>query len=128
MNVALPATLQPPKPGLSANAVANAYAAADPRFNVKLMQLDRPGLSRGRGTYAQAGVNAGQSFVKGIADAYGQEAEDATTAEGQRLNAMAGQERYANALGGLATQAAYAQQLNQMQGLGALANLLGTRS
>jgi hypothetical protein len=126
VNVALPPTLPPPQPGLSANAVANAYASADPRFNAK--PLDRPGLSRGRGTYAQAGINAGQSFVRGIADAYGQEAEDATTAEGQRLNAMAGQERYANALGGLATQAAYAQQLNQLQGLGALASLLGTRS
>ncbi len=115
----------PPKPGLSANAVANAYAAADPRFNAK--PLDRPGLSRGRGTYSQAGINAGQAFVQGIAEAYGQQAEDAATAEGQRLNALAGQERYANALGGLATQAAYAQQMNQLQGIGALASLLGTR-
>lgn len=108
---------------MPAHAVANAYAAADPRHNVK--EFDRPGMSRGKGAYSQAGIRAGQGFIQGLADAYSQQMQDSNTLAGQQLENNAAQEQYANALGGLATQADYAQQMSRLQQMGALYGLIG---
>lgn len=50
------------------NQLASAYASGDPLYNLK--QYDRPGVSRGKGTMAQAGIDASRSLAQGIADAY----------------------------------------------------------
>lgn len=123
MNIQLAGMPPAPKAGLSSHAVANAYAAADPRHNVK--EFDRPGMSRGKGAYSQAGIRAGQGFVQGISDAYSQQMQNANTLAEQELENRFNQEQYATALGGLAAQADYAQQMQQLQQMGALYGLIG---
>jgi hypothetical protein len=113
----------PPSTTPSSTGLARAYASADPRFNMK--QYDRAGVSRGRGQKAQAGIKAAQNFSQGIASVY----DDQLQRQAQNANAMLGlqqgQEQYAQALGGLQSQAAYADQMAALQRQGILYGLLG---
>lgn len=109
------------------NALAQAQASADPRFNMK--EFDRPGISRGQGTQSNAGIKAAQSLSDGVAAAYQipmqsavSEAENDLTYQQQReqlglgVSGLGMQSDYANALAALERQ----QQARQFQG-----NVLG---
>lgn len=112
-------------------AVAKAQASADPRFNMK--EYDRAGVSRSRGTQAQAGIKAAQSLADGIADAYAIPATDAAANANNMLQYQQGMENYGLGAGSIAMQDQYSAALNalqrqqaamQFQG-GALGGLLG---
>lgn len=113
----------PPSATPSASGIARARAAADPRYNIKA--LDRAGVSRGRGSAAQAGITAAQGFASAIADVY----DDQLRRQSDNANAMLqlhrGQEEYGQALGGLQAQAVYGDQLAALQRQGVLYGLLG---
>jgi hypothetical protein len=121
----------PNSQGAFNNALAQAQAAADPRFNMKSM--DRSGVSRGRGTAGIAGIQAAQNLADGVAEAYRAQAQSAATdAEnilqyeadrenfGQGVSNIAMQNDYANALAALQRN----QNIMQFQG-NALGGLLG---
>lgn len=132
-------TFQPPQTsGLTGaafnNALAQAQASADPRFNQK--EFDRPGVSRGQGTQSNAGIKAAQSLADGVAAAYQIPMQSAVSEAGdslayQQLREQLGlgvsglgmQSDYANALAALERQ----QQARQSPGgvLGGLTNFLG---
>ena len=107
-----------------ANDIANAQASADPRFTMK--QYDRPGFSRGLGQRAQAGIDAGQNLVNGIADAYSNYQQSQNNAANTALQYRAGQEQFGQALNGLAQQNAYQQAMNRMSNMQAGLGILGT--
>lgn len=105
--------------------LAQAHAAADPRYNMKPM--DRAGFSRGGSQNAMAGIASAQNLAEGIARAYGGQLQDAQVnaslgnasaneSLGLGMNAIAQQQRYAAAMAAL-------QRQQQQQGL--LAGLLG---
>lgn len=119
----LPRGLSPQQQsGAFNNTMANALAAGDPRYNMK--RYDRAGFSRGGAQANQAGIQGAQEMADGIAAAYRQAIAD------QQYNAMAGlesqasQERFAQALGGIQQQSAYAQQMANLQRQGLLMGLL----
>lgn len=103
--------------------MARAYASADPRFNMK--QRDRAGVSRGRGAAAQAGISAAQNFAQGIADVYDNQLKQQSANAEALLQLQRGQEEYGQALGGLQSQATYADQVAALQRQGLLYGLLG---
>jgi hypothetical protein len=103
--------------------MARAYASADPRFNMK--KYDRAGVSRGRGQSAQAGIAAAENFSQGIADVYDNQLKQQAANADAMLQLQQGQEQYAQALGGLQSQAAYADQMAALQRQGILYGLLG---
>lgn len=109
------------------NQVASAYAAGDPRFNVK--QYDRPGLSRGAGALAQAGIDASKGFARGIADAYQADNQYALSQAGRNLEQSAADEAFAQQATALQQQQAYADRMArlsaQQQQLGLVQGLLG---
>lgn len=105
--------------------LAQAHAAADPRYNMKPM--DRAGFSRGGAQNAMAGISSAQNLAEGIAKAYGHQLQDAQISAslgndsaneslGLGMNAIAQQQRYAAAMAAL-------QRQQQQQGI--LAGLLG---
>lgn len=108
---------------LMPSAIAKAQAAADPRFNVK--KSDRAGVSRGRGAYAQAGIEAANNLASGVADAYSQQLQDANTYADARLRIGRNQEQYAQALAGLMSQATNSAQADALQRRGSLYGLMG---
>lgn len=114
---------QAPAAGPSASGMARAMASTDPRFNMK--QLDRAGVSRGRGTAAHAGIQAAQSFAQGIADVYDNQLKQQAANADAMLQLQRGQEEYGQALGGLQSQAAYADQMAALQRQGLLYGLIG---
>ena len=113
----------PPPATPNASGMARAYASADPRFNMK--KYDRAGVSRGRGQAAQAGINAAQNFSQGIADVYDNQLRQQTVNADTMLQLQQGREGYAQALGGLQSQATYADQMAALQRQGILYGLLG---
>ena len=113
----------PPSTAPSASGFARAQASADPRFNMK--QYDRAGMSRGRGQAAKAGIDAAQKFSQGIADVYDNQLKQQASNADAMLQLQQGQEQYAQALGGLQSQATYADQMAALQRQGILYGLLG---
>jgi hypothetical protein len=105
------------------NTVANAQASADQRFNMK--PLDRAGFSRGAAQQQYAGISGSKALADGIADAYTQEATDAGTRAMSGLTGEQEREQYAQALGALQQQNAYATALAGIQRAGALRGLMG---
>lgn len=109
------------------NSLANAYAMGDPRANLK--QLDRAGLSRGAGQMNQAGINAANSMVDAISQAYSQNLQNQAYNANVGLQGQQAQENFAQALGGLNAQQNYAQQMAALQrqqaGVGMVQSLLG---
>jgi hypothetical protein len=109
------------------NQIAMALAAGDPRFNAK--QYDRPGMSRGGAQMNQAGIDSAQKMAQGIAQAYSNAIESQQYNANQSLQANQAQEQYAQALGGLNQQNAYAQQMAALQrqqtGLNFMGGILG---
>lgn len=92
--------------------LAEAQATSDPRFNMKSM--DRPGVSRGRGTQAQAGISAANNLASGVAKAYQIKADDAAY---DAANSLADQEATMMnnlAAQGLRQQEDYARALNSL--------------
>lgn len=112
-----------PTARVSENDLAMAYAMGDPRMNAK--ELDRAGLSRGGAQMNQAGINAAQKMASGIADAYSNQLKNQTLNANAQLAMDQGREQYGQALGGLQQQAAYANQMANLQRQGALLGLLG---
>lgn len=102
------------------NAYARGLAAGDPRYQLK--ELDRAGMSRGKGTYNQAGIKASQAMADGIADAYGQDLQ----ARQYNANLSSGNEQYGQALAGLQQQNRYAAQMAALQRQNALIGLMGS--
>lgn len=105
------------------NAMAQAYAMGDPRFNLK--PYDRPGFSRGGGQYNQAGIDAAKNLSEGVAQAYSGDLQN------QQFNALTGlqgaqaQEQNAQALGALQQQNNYANQMAALQRQNQIMGLLG---
>lgn len=93
--------------------IASAYAMGDPRFNAK--SYDRPGLSRGRGQWNQAGIDAAKGVVSGVADAYSRHLQGLGYNADTALQGQYGREQMAQALGGLQQQRDYAQQMSALQ-------------
>lgn len=108
---------------LSANSMAQAYAAADPRFNAK--QYDRAGMSRGAGQWNQAGIDAANKLAAGVADAYGQQLQDRQFNASTGLADQQAREESSQQLGALQQQRNYANQMAALQRQGAFMNLLG---
>lgn len=105
------------------NAYAQAIASADPRHALK--SYDRAGLSRGGAQLNQAGIDSANNLADGIANAYSQDAQNAAYNATARLQFQGEQERAAQNLGGLQSNAAYQDQMNQMlmqQSLAEMAN------
>jgi len=105
------------------NDMAFAVASGDPRYQMK--KYDRAGFSRGGAQRNQAGIGAAQDMASGVAGAYQNAMQDANTDAMNALQWNAGQEQYAQALGGLQQQNAYANQMAQLQRQQALLGLLG---
>jgi len=104
-------------------AMAKAYASADPRFNMK--EYDRAGISRGRGTQAQAGIKAAQSLADGVSQAYGIPAADAVTDATNDLQWQGDVESYAQGAGSIDMQNEYAKALASLQRQQAAMNFQG---
>jgi hypothetical protein len=62
-----------------------------------------------------AGIGAAQDVIGGISDAYSQEIQRASGSAGNRLQDAADTESYAQSLGALQQQNAYANQLAALQ-------------
>jgi uncharacterized protein YbjQ (UPF0145 family) len=105
------------------NDMAFALASGDPRYQMK--QYDRAGFSRGGAQFNQAGIQGAQDLANGIASAYQNAMQQANTDAMNALQRQTGQEQYAQALGGLQQQNAYANQMAQLQRQQALLGLLG---
>lgn len=119
--------------------MAEAQSQADPRYNIK--PLDRAGFSRAGEQRQLADIASAQNLAQGLANAYGQQRDDAlfnattslgnlSSAEGAGLglSGIAAQQQYANALASLQRQqAAQQMQGNLLGGLlgGGLTNFLG---
>lgn len=124
----------PQTTGAFNNAFAQAQASADPRFNMKA--YDRAGISRGKGTKAQADIQGQQALADGMAQAYQIPMQDAVTNANNTLNYEQMQETYGQQLTGLAAQNDYANALAALQRQqnamnfqsGALGGLLGGNS
>lgn len=112
-----------PEARVSPSGVAKAQASADPRFNVK--KTDRPGVSRGRGAYSQAGIAAANNLAGGLADAYGQQLQDSAAYSDAALRIGQGQEQYSQALAGLMSQATNSAQMDALQRQSLLYGLMG---
>lgn len=113
--------------------MAQAHAAADPRYNLKPM--DKAGFSRGGAQNAMAGISSAQNLAEGIAKAYQGQLQDsqfnaglgnqsAAESLGLGLSGLALQQQYANAMAALQRQQ---QQQGLLSGLlgGSIDNLLG---
>lgn len=94
-------------------AFAQAQASADPRFNMK--EYDRAGISRSKGTKAQANITAQQSLADGMAQAYQVPMQDALANANNTLGYEQMQEGYGQQLTGLAQQNDYANALAALQ-------------
>lgn len=105
--------LVPNSQGAFNNALAQAQAAADPRFNMKPM--DRSGVSRGRGTAGIAGIQAAQSLAEGVAQAYRGQAQDAATDAENTLQYQSNQENFGQGVSNIAMQNDYANALAALQ-------------
>lgn len=100
------------------NAMANAYANADPRFTAK--GLDRPGVSRGVGSYSVAAAKGADSFVNDAAQAAQIPMADSYYNSMQGLGEQTRQMQFGQALAGLQQQASQADwwnRFNNMQGI-----------
>jgi uncharacterized protein YbjQ (UPF0145 family) len=104
------------------NDMAFAVSAGDPRYQMK--RLDRAGFSRGGAQAAQAGIAGARDMAGGIAEAYQNEMARAHSGAMADLEWRGAQEQYAQALGGLQQQNAYANQMAQLQRQQALLRLL----
>jgi hypothetical protein len=104
------------------NAMAQAYAAGDPRYQMK--RLDRAGISRGAAQRNQAGIAGAQEMADGMAAAYTQSLDDQAYNATTDLNSQVGQEQFARALGSLQQQNAYANQMAGLQRMNLLMGLL----
>jgi hypothetical protein len=109
------------------NNYASALASGDPRFNVK--QYDRGGISRGGAQWGQAGIDASQKMVQGIADAYSQKSADAVSNATTQLQGDQQQQAYSQQLASLQQQqnndSAMAALQRQQQQMSFVNSLLG---
>jgi hypothetical protein len=105
--------LVPNSQGAFNTALAQAQAAADPRFNMKPM--DRSGVSRGRGTAGIAGIQAAQNLAEGVARAYRGNADDAATDAANTLQYQSNQENFGQGVSNIAMQNDYANALAALQ-------------
>jgi len=104
------------------NAMAQALAAGDPRYQMK--QFDRAGFSRGAGQANQAGIKGAQDLADGIANAYRQSVDDTQYNATTGLGSQVSREQFGQALGGLQEQNNYAQQMAALQRMNLLQGLL----
>lgn len=108
---------------------AEALAQLDPRYQIKKNNLDRPGFSRSAATMSSAGRGAAQDYANAIAEAYGQQLQNEQYNANADLRGAQSQEQYAQSLGGLNQQNAYARQMAALQrqqtGMGIMGDLLG---
>ena len=82
-------------------------------------------MSRGAGTWNQAGIDAAANLADGIAKAYSANLENQQYNALSGLRSQQGLESNAQALGALQQQNAYANQMAALQKQGALFGLLG---
>lgn len=98
------------------NAQANAYAAADPRFNAK--QYQRAGVSSGKGQQYLGAAKGAQAYAQGMAQAQQIGMQDAYSNAQTQLQDQAMRNQYGMALAGLQednAQMNYMNALNQQQ-------------
>jgi hypothetical protein len=93
--------------------LAEAQAAADPRYNMKPM--DRAGFSRGGAQRSMAGISSAQNLANGIAKAYAGQLEDARANAGITLGNQRSQEQAGLGLNSLQQQMAYQAALDSLQ-------------
>lgn len=112
---------------LLANNLAWARASGAPRDLVK--SYDRPGISRGRSQWNQAGIDSARAMAEGIRDAYAEDDRAVASSAMSNLDRTAAQEQYSNQLSALQQQDAYARQLASLnarqQSLNFATGLLG---
>lgn len=94
-------------------AEATALASADPRYTLK--PLDRAGLSRGGGQMNQAGIDAARNLSEGMSAANMQGLDLGNFNANLALQSDSAREQNAQALGGLQSQNAYADQMAALQ-------------
>jgi hypothetical protein len=118
---------QPPRRAptakVSPSKVAQAQAAADPRYNAK--SLDRPGFSRGAGQMNQAGIQAAQNYASGMAGAYSDYLQEADQEAGSNLSYDRSREQYSQALQSLLADYNTQSQLRNYERTGLLYGLYG---
>lgn len=107
------------------NAMAQAHAQSDPRYAMKAGNYDRSGLSRGGMQFSQAGADSGRKLAEGIASAYQGQLADADYNAKTALQGLVEQEQFAQQLGSLQAQNAYANQMAALQQRQMGMNLLG---
>lgn len=104
------------------NAMANALASGDPRYQMK--QYDRAGFSRGAAQANQAGIKGAQDMAEGISNAYQNAINDTQYNANTGLQNQVASEQFGQALGGLQEQQNYANQMNMLQRMSLLQGLL----
>ena len=105
------------------NNYAAALASGDPRFAVKA--YDRAGISRGAGSWNQAGIDSAKNMQEGIAKAYAQDLANNQYNASTALQGQQSQEANWQALNGLQQQNDYANQTAQLQRQNMVYSLLG---
>ncbi len=118
MNYGVTTNLQPPQlmpntSGAFNNAMAQAQADSDHRFQMK--EWDRNGVSRGRGTQAMAGIKAANALSDGVAKAYQIPQQDALADAGNALQYQQIQEGFGLGTSAVSQQADYANALAALQ-------------
>ena len=93
--------------------MAEAHAAADPRYNIK--PLDRAGFSRGAGQRQLAGISSAQNLAEGIAKAYSGQLQDEAANAGIGMGNAVAQEGTGLSMGALGEQQRYAAALAALQ-------------
>lgn len=107
------------------NQQAQALASGDRRYQTKKQQLDRPGMSRSRGTTMYADAGGAQDVANGLANAYTNQLQQASYYSTADLNNRAAQEQFAQSLGALQQQNSYANQMAGLQRNNSMMGVLG---
>lgn len=102
---------------------ATAQGAADTRFNMK--KLDRKGLSRSRGSKAQAEITGAQAAASQLADSDAQQLQNSVYNADAALRDQAQREQYAQQLWGMQSNAYNADALAAIQRQNMLLNFAG---
>ena len=93
--------------------LANAQAESNLRYNTK--PLDRAGMSRAAGQQYMAGIASARNLADGLAQAYGNQASQATSTASRKLSDNIADESLGLGSAGIAQQDAYARALNALQ-------------
>lgn len=106
------------------NRLAQALQAGDVRFQQK--QMDRPGLSRGKGQRAVAEQRAAAELANGLSEAYQQQIADESYGANMALQGAAAQEQAGRALAALQQQQNLDSRQSQLRRQQSMLNFAGS--